>query len=656
MRRLGAALLAAAAAAAGAAAEGDGALGHALAAEDECRADDEAAGCGLSAIQRRGLRRSGFLAATAHEAAHPHIAGWVQSRRCLGDQRHELAFVIRPKGLDELEALALDLTNPSSANYRRWISRDEVSRLARNEAALLELHTHLAGFPELTVLHESRDGDVVRVHGPVSSWESLLGTEFFVYRHPDHEAEILRAPSYFLPGALEEHVVGVLNAVDFEELRPHTLESRELLNAAKHNLTSFSPPSFGWPTFQQLAEVKGDSIVTPTKLREIYNVQELAQRGSKLAQSHAKTWQVVFGTLSQHWSPADRTKFEEEFKIPQDNYVKQIQGEKEGFAMSGDETCRRSPNMCAEANLDIQYMMGMSPWSEMGYWYSSQANAAGMYGFLTDFVARFVDVDKSPQVISISYGMPEYLVTRTSLLLFEVLAMKMALQGVTILAASGDDGAASFLARKEVHGQECWSVPLIGLQVSWPASSQWVTAVGATLGPASGNPEVVCQVNYTNMTNDDRAPLITSGGGFSQAFKVPPWQAEFHNKTARGVPDLSLLGHDFAMVVGQRWLSVDGTSASAPTLGGMLSLINAELLEAGRPPIGFLNQLIYTNTTYSDATSDVFHDVTEGDNKCAALGYPCCGGYEAGPGWDPVTGLGSPDWKKLRGLIWDTRV
>mmetsp|Transcript_62169 Transcript_62169/g.162903 ORF Transcript_62169/g.162903 Transcript_62169/m.162903 type:complete len:106 (+) Transcript_62169:1122-1439(+) len=100
------------------------------------------------------------------------------------------------------------------------------------------------------------------------------------------------------------------------------------------------------------------------------------------------------------------------------------------------------------------------------------------------------------------------------------------------------------------------------------------------------------------------------------------------------------------MVVGGRWLSVDGTSASAPTLGGMLSLINSELIAVGRPTVGFLNQLLYATTSRS-----IFSDVTEGDNRCARVGAPCCGGYDAGPGWDAVTGMGSIDWQKLRDAI-----
>merc|ERR1740121_3369424 len=177
--------------------------------------------------------------------------------------------------------------------------------------------------------------------------------------------------------------------------------------------------------------------------------------------------------------------------------------------------------------------------------------------------------------------------------------MKLALAGVTILAASGDDGAASFLARRVRHGEWCWSVSKIGLQVSFPASSLWVTGVGATLGPGA---------------NTNSSILITSGGGFSTALKRPSWQDGHHTEEGRGVPDLAIVGHAYSVVIGQSWVTADGTSAAAPALGGMLSLINSELLAEG------LTTLLYSNLT----TKSIFKDVTQGDNRCGVAGYPCC--------------------------------
>merc|ERR1712196_267943 len=112
----------------------------------------------------------------------------------------------------------------------------------------------------------------------------------------------------------------------------------------------------------------------------------------------------------------------------------------------------------------------------------------------------------------------------------------------------------------------------------------------------------------------------------------------------RGIPDVSLDGHAYAIVVGGLWGSVDGTSASAPSFAGMVSLMNARRKAAGLTTLGFLNPLLYAN-------EDAFNDITIGDNRCASVGWLCCGGYDATVGWDPVTGLGTPDFRKLEQAI-----
>merc|ERR1712039_897983 len=66
----------------------------------------------------------------------------------------------------------------------------------------------------------------------------------------------------------------------------------------------------------------------------------------------------------------------------------------------------------------------------------------------------------------------------------------------------------------------------------------------------------------------------------------------------------------------------------------------------GKRSVGYLNPVLYR---YEG--SDVFNDITQGSNKCARSGEPCCGGYEAGPGWDPVTGLGTVNFAKVMEIL-----
>jgi len=140
--------------------------------------------------------------------------------------------------------------------------------------------------------------------------------------------------------------------------------------------------------------------------------------------------------------------------------------------------------------------------------------------------------------------------------------------------------------------------------------------------------------------------MITSGGGYS-AYPKPAYQKDHVTKAGRGVPDVSLAGHSYEVFIGGQRALVDGTSASAPAFGGIVSQVNARRIAAGKPPLGFINQVIY-------ASPSAFNDITSGDNKCGTCQQgtcKCCGGYDAAVGWDAVTGLGSVDFGKFEALF-----
>lgn len=109
-----------------------------------------------------------------------------------------------------------------------------------------------------------------------------------------------------------------------------------------------------------------------------------------------------------------------------------------------------------------------------------------------------------------------------------------------------------------------------------------------------------------------------------------------YNATGRGFPDVSAQGTSYVVVNnGQTLPGVAGTSASSPTFGGVVAMLNDARLAAGKSPLGFLNPFIYENPS-------VFNDVTSGNN-------PGCGtpGFYASAGWDPITGNGTPNYPKM---------
>ena len=145
-----------------------------------------------------------------------------------------------------------------------------------------------------------------------------------------------------------------------------------------------------------------------------------------------------------------------------------------------------------------------------------------------------------------------------------------------------------------------------------------------------------------------------SGGGFSHIFARPAYQDGVPGIGAiRGVPDVAGDGSSssgmafvFAAPGGAyALLSEGGTSAAAPFWAGLIALADQE---AGHP-LGLVNPAIY-QIARGPLDHEAFHDDTTGNNTVVLNGDTITG-YQAGPGWDPVTGWGTPDAQVLVPLL-----
>jgi len=315
-------------------------------------------------------------------------------------------------------------------------------------------------------------------------------------------------------------------------------------------------------------------------------------------------------------------------------------GEKIATDIGGHESdvqCQSNPNNCAEANLDVQYMMAVSPETPLTYWYDSNQNTP-----FEDWIEAVAAASDPPKINSISYGSLEPELSSSVMNTFNTEAQKLGAQGVTIFVSSGDDGVANFQARGD--SAYCGYVP------SFPATSPYVTAVGATQGGINGGAEIVCSAKTDG--------TITSGGGFSGQFKAPSWQTSTISNYfstvstqpesgyvtgGRGYPDLAMAGSDYEVVIAGSLYGVSGTSCSSPVVAGMTAMVNAQLGTS----VGFINPTLYA----AGESSAAFNDITKGNNKCTASTTCCSQGFYATKGWDPVTGLGSVDFANYKGLF-----
>jgi subtilase family serine protease len=270
-------------------------------------------------------------------------------------------------------------------------------------------------------------------------------------------------------------------------------------------------------------------------------------------------------------------------------------------------------------------------------------------------------------VISFSIGLGEHCFSSAQAGAVHALTTLAAAEGVTLVASSGDDGAVSTPCQPTTMASAVTGVNLL-------ASDPLVTAVGGTrlLLDSSGR--------YRSETAWNSPPRVTSsrkrstpfgpdpfgpdpfgstqhssasGGGFSQLFRRPAYQAGVPGITgARGVPDVASDADPttpiaiVAVARGRLVLGgVGGTSAGAPLWAGLAALADQY---AGRR-LGVLNPALY-RIGESPQYSTAFHDVTSGTNTVT---FPprVVTGYSAGPGWDSVTGWGSPDAAVLIPLL-----
>ena len=229
--------------------------------------------------------------------------------------------------------------------------------------------------------------------------------------------------------------------------------------------------------------------------------------------------------------------------------------------------------------------------------------------------------------------------------------MKAGVRGLSILFASGDQGVCGregcgFFKKRVKPGVARVLFPLgtgafffRRFKPDFPAASPYITAVGGT--------DFVTK----SVVGDEKA-WVAGGGGFSDDFAIPAYQAQavaaylnspdadlpprdMWNSTGRAYPDVSALAgqvNPYCVVSSGRFAGVAGTSAACPVVAGIFAMLNSRRVDNGKPALGFLNPFIYKNP-------QGFQDVMQGKNTGGMQEY----GFSAVKGWDAATGFGTPD-------------
>ena len=282
-----------------------------------------------------------------------------------------------------------------------------------------------------------------------------------------------------------------------------------------------------------------------------------------------------------------------------------------------------------EVMLDIEVAGAVAPKAKLAVYFApNQGN-----GFFDAINTAVHDTERNPCVVSISWGGPEDPDDQQTLQAFHELFVAAAALGVTICAASGDHGTA------DLDGLH-WDGKI---HVNHPAVDDHVLACGGTQID-SDDSEVVWN-DGTPFANVPGGGGWATGGGVSETVGLPDYQKDAKvpvslasGKAGRGVPDIAMSATDyFTRVQGIDGPS-GGTSAVAPLMASLVALLN----QAKKKSVGFLNPVLYAN-----AAKGACKDITVGTNAIKNT----VKGYNAGPGWDACTGLGTPVGTKILDLL-----
>jgi tripeptidyl-peptidase-1 len=546
----------------------------------------------------------------------------------------ELKIALPQHKFPELEQHLWEVSDPSHPRYGAHLSKEETDALTAPHPETLDIvNEWLASYGlEEESLVRSSANDWVTIRVPVGLAEEMLDTTYHVYKHVKSGESIVRTTSYSLPEILHEHVDLIQPTTMFARFKAFK-STLHWGNQVQPSVLSTSSGTITGPAGNQV-NASCNSTITISCLRQLYNAVSYntsATNGNQLG---------ITAYLGQYANNMDLQQFFE-LENPSaygSNYTfVSVNGglNNQSYAAAGDE-----------ANLDTQFGFGLT-WPTPGTFYSTAGeppfdpdmftltDTNEPYSYWLDYV---LSQEYLPQTISTSYGDDEQTVPFTYASRVCADMAILGARGVSVVFSSGDSGVGD--GDPNPATQVCYSND--GLNVTkflpvFPASCPYVTAVGATVNI----PETA-----TNF----------SGGGFSNYFPRPDYQeaavSEYlaklapgtyeglYNSTGRAYPDVSAQGVNFIIVYQGQELPVGGTSCSAPTFASFVSMLNDARISAGKTPLGFLNPFLYS------AGYTALNDITVGNN-------PGCGteGFNATTGWDPISGLGTPNFEKLKALI-----
>jgi tripeptidyl-peptidase-1 len=523
-------------------------------------------------------------------------AGWEQAGENADlTGRMDVLVGLRRSNKDKMQKVFEESSTPGNPHYLEHASWKEMGDIVRPSEEAIGATIGMLASKGATDISVANHGDYIKASVPLKDLEALTEGTFAKFRQASTGRVLTRLTGGVkLPAAIAKHVE------TFTGLHGFPLDATPLVG----NTTA-------------------GSVVTPSVINKAYGIDQ-----QTVKKSGKTNIQAIGQFQGQYVSTTDLSKFCQAYDATANCSISKF---------VGSNTASR-PGI--ESMLDTEYITGVAEGvSTWVYSYPSVDFCSDLLTWAGDVAAE----SEHPYVVSLSYGSQKIdfcdATTRTRL---SEDVQKLGAMGVSVVIASGDDGSGGMSRQGSNNGK---------LSPSFPASIPYALAVGATFFESGLSGEEMATTQFG------------SGGGFSYDYDIPSYQADAikaylaknpktgsdsYAANGRGSPDVSLLGEQFEVYTsgpfgGIEKVAVGGTSASTPSWGAIISLLNEECLSAsgGSKKLGFVNPLFYQN-------ADAFNDITKGSN---AVGENAASGWKCTEGWDAATGLGTPKFTNLQTVV-----
>ncbi|GFF55510.1 tripeptidyl-peptidase sed3 [Aspergillus udagawae] len=547
--------------------------------------------------------------------------GWIKHDAAPASELVRFRLAMNQERAAEFERRVIDMSTPGHSSYGQHMKRDDVWEFLRPSDEATDKVLSWLKSENVPAGSIENHGSWVTFTIPVSQSERMLRTRFYAFQHAETNTTQVRTLEYSVPDDIHRYIQMIQPTTRFG--RPVRHERQPLFQGTAASL-------------EELA-ANCSATITPNCLRELYGIYDTS------AQPDPRNRLGVSGFLDQYARYEDFENFMSLYAPNRTDFNFTV------VSINGGLNLQNSSISSTEASLDVQYAYSLA-YKTLGTYYTTggrgpvvpevgqtDTNVSTNEPYL-DQLHYLLDLpdEELPAVLSTSYGEDEQSVPESYTNATCNLFAQLGARGVSVVFSSGDSGVGSTCITNDGTNRTRF-LPV------FPASCPFVTAVGGTYD-----------------VQPEKA-ISFSSGGFSDRFPRPSYQDSsvqgyleqlgsrwngLYNPSGRGFPDVAAQATNFVIIDHGKTLKIGGTSASAPVFAAIVSRLNAARLEDGLPRLGFLNPWLYS------LNQTGFTDIVDGGSSGCYVGasneqlVPQAS-WNATPGWDPVTGLGTPFYNTL---------